>query len=141
MDAERSGMPGADVGTETIMSATLPAPAYGTPAAQLNPADEKTWAVLTHVIGIFFNFLPSLIVFLVFKGRGPFLEAHAKSALNFQLTMLIAYVAGTILSFVLVGFIVFIVVPILVIVFAIIASVRASAGEYYTYPLSIPFFK
>ncbi|PPH34456.1 DUF4870 domain-containing protein [Rathayibacter rathayi] len=106
----------------------------------MNPADEKTWAVLTHVIGIFFSFLPSLIVFLVFKGRGAFLEAHAKSALNFHLTMLIAYVAGTILSFVLVGFIVFIVVPILVIVFAIIASVRASAGEYYTYPLSIPFF-
>jgi uncharacterized Tic20 family protein len=84
---------------------------------------------------------PRHLLQLVFKGRGPFLEAHAKTALNFHLTTLIAYVAGTILSFVLVGFIVFLVVPILVIVFAIIASVRASAGEYYTYPLSIPFFK
>ncbi|SMH35719.1 hypothetical protein SAMN06295885_1155 [Rathayibacter oskolensis] len=124
------------------MSATPPPPpAYGTAAPPLNPADEKTWAIVTHVLGIFFSFLPSLIVYLVFKGRGPFLEAHAKSALNFHLTTLIAYVAGTILTFVFVGIIVFFVVPILVIIFGIIAAVRASAGEYYTYPLSIPFFK
>lgn len=144
MDAERPGSPDAPIPeTEITMSATPPPPppAYSTPAPPLNPADEKTWAIVTHITGIFFSFIPSLIVYLVFKGRGPFLEAHAKTALNFHLTTLIAYVAGTILSFVLVGFIVFLVVPILVIVFAIIASVRASAGEYYTYPLSIPFFK
>ncbi|AJM77500.1 DUF4870 domain-containing protein [Rathayibacter toxicus] len=120
------------------MSATPPP--YETQAPPLNPADEKTWAVVTHVLGIFFSFLPSLIVFLVFKGRGPFLEAHAKTALNFQLTTLIAYAAGTILAFVLIGFVVFIVVPILVLIFSIIAAVKASAGEYYKYPLSIPFF-
>lgn len=142
MDAERTGPPGADDTTETIMSATPPPPpVYGTPAPPISPADEKTWAIITHVLGIFFTFVPSLVVFLVFKGRGPFLEAHAKSALNFHLTVLIAYVAGTILSLVLVGVVVLIVVPILVIVFSIIAAVRASAGEYYTYPLSIPFFK
>ncbi|QHC55735.1 DUF4870 domain-containing protein [Rathayibacter tanaceti] len=124
------------------MSATPPPPpAYGTPAPPLNPADEKTWAIVTHLVGIFFSFLPSLIVYLVFKGRGPFLEAHAKSALNFQLTMLICYIAGTILTAVFVGFLVLFAVPILVLIFAIIASVRASAGEYYSYPLSIPFFK
>ncbi|PWJ63294.1 DUF4870 domain-containing protein [Rathayibacter iranicus] len=142
MDAKRTGSPGADDATETTMSATPPPPpADGTPAPPIDPADEKTWAIVMHVLGIFFTFVPSLVVFLVFKGRGLFLEAHAKSALNFHLTVLIAYAAGTILSLVLVGIVVFLVVPILVIVFSIIAAVRASAGEYYTYPLSIPFFK
>ena len=126
------------------MSQTPPPPPPvqpGAPVQPLSPADEKLWATLTHVGGIFFGFLPSLIVYLVLKDRGPFIAAHAKSALNFQLTMLIASVVAGILTIIIIGFILLPVIGIVVIVFSIIAAMKANAGEYYTYPLSIKFIK
>ncbi|NQX13650.1 DUF4870 domain-containing protein [Microbacteriaceae bacterium VKM Ac-2855] len=125
------------------MSATPPPPPQQQYAPQppLNPADEKTWAIVTHVAGIFLGFIPSLIVYLVFKGRGPFLEAHSKTALNFQITMVIAYVVGLVLTAVVIGIFVLIAVWVVEIIFSIIAAVKASQGQYYSYPLTIAFIK
>ena len=118
-------------------------PAYGTyaPPQPLNPADERMWATLVHVGGIFFGFLPSLIAFLVLKDRGPFARAHTATALNFQLTMLIAELVGYLLIFLLIGFLVVPAVYILRVVLSIIAGVKANRGEWYTYPLAIPFVR
>ena len=63
----------------------------------MNPADEKLWATLIHIGGIFFYFVPAMIGYLVLKDRGPFIREHTATALNFQLTLLIAYVAGALL--------------------------------------------
>jgi len=116
-------------------------PPYGAaPAPQpMSPADEKLWATLVHVGGIFFGFLPALIGYLVLKDRGPFVRSHTATALNFQLTMLIAEVAGYILMLVLIGFVIVPAVYIVRIIFSIIAAVRANRGEWYSYPLSIRF--
>jgi uncharacterized protein len=115
---------------------------YGGAAAQpLSPSDEKLWATLTHVLGIFFGFIPALIVYLVLKDRGPFVREHSKTALNFQLTMLIGYVVGYILLFIVIGAIVLLAVGIVVIVFSIIAALAANRGENYSYPLTIKFIK
>jgi len=112
------------------------------PAPQpMNPADEKLWATLVHIGGIFFNFLPALIGYLVLKDRGPFVRAHTATALNFQLTMLIAGVVGSILTLVVIGIFILIAVGVLVIVFSIIAAVKANKGEWYTYPLTITFVR
>ena len=50
--------------------------------------------MLIQLGGLFFGFLAPLIGYLVLKDRGPFVRAWAATALNFQLTLLIAYVAG-----------------------------------------------
>ena len=105
----------------------------------MNPSDEKLWATLIHVGGILFGFLPALIGYLVLKDRGPFIRAHTATALNFQLTLLIAYVVGSILTIVLVGFLVIFAAYILTIVFGIMAALAANKGEYYSYPLTIKF--
>lgn len=122
--------------------ANPPQPPYGGPTAAqpLSPADEKMWATLIHIGGIFLSIIPGLIGYLLLKDRGPFVRAHAAAALNFQLTMLIAYVVGSILIIVLIGLFVVIAVAILSLVFSIIAAVKANQGEFYTYPLSIKFF-
>lgn len=117
-------------------------PPYGGPAAApqpMSPADEKLWATLVHIGGIFFNFIPALIGYLLLKDRGPFVRAHTTAALNFQLTMLIGYVVGSILTVVIIGIFILIAVGILSLVFSIIAAVKANQGEFYTYPLSIKF--
>jgi uncharacterized protein len=105
----------------------------------MNPSDEKLWATLINVGGLFFNFFPALIGYLVLKDRGPFVRAHTATALNFQLTLLIAYVVGGILSIVVVGIFIIFAAYILNIVFCIIAAVKANRGEWYQYPMSIKF--
>ncbi|MBG6058310.1 putative Tic20 family protein [Cryobacterium sp. MP_M5] len=115
-----------------------PASPYQAPTP-MNPSDEKLWATLIHIGGILFGFLPALIGYLVLKDRGPFIRAHTATALNFQITLLIAYVVGGILTLVLVGFLILFAAWILTIVFGIMAALAANKGEYYTYPLTIKF--
>jgi uncharacterized Tic20 family protein len=128
------------------MTSTPPPPPpppheYQTAQPPLSPADEKLWSTLTHVGALLFGWLVPLITYLLFKDRGPFVRAHTATALNFQLTMVIVYIAGFVLSFVLIGFFVLIAAGIVVLVFSILAAVAANRGEFYTYPLSIPFVK
>ena len=123
------------------MSSDNPQNAYSGAPQPLSPADEKLYATLTHIGGIFLSVIPALIVFLVFKDRGPFIRAHSVTALNFQLTMLIAAAIGSVLIIVLVGFLVLGAVSIAILVFSIIAAVAANNGQYYRYPLTIPFVK
>ncbi len=105
----------------------------------LSPSDEKLWATLVHVGGILFGFLPALIGYVVLKDRGPFIREHTATALNFQLTALIAYLVSIPLAFVFIGFFVMLAVGVLIIVFSIMAAIAANNGQRYTYPLSIPF--
>ena len=111
------------------------------PQQPLNPSDEKMWSILTYVGGNFFAFVPALITYLVFRDRGPFVRQHTATALNFQLTMLIASVVAGILVIVIIGIFMLIAISIVVIVFSIIAAVTANRGELYTYPLSITFVR
>ncbi|MCX7522303.1 DUF4870 domain-containing protein [Microbacterium sp. STN6] len=123
------------------MSNATPPPPPGPyqPNAPLNPSDEKLWATLIHIGGIFFSFIPALIGYLVLKDRGPFIRQHAATALNFQITMAIASIIGSILIIVIVGIFIVIAVGIVVLIFSIIAAVKANQGQAYTYPMSIKF--
>ncbi|MDY7527597.1 MULTISPECIES: DUF4870 domain-containing protein [Cryobacterium] len=120
------------------MSTPPPANSYQ-PVTPMNPSDERLWATLIHVGGILFEFVPALIGYLVLKDRGPFIRAHAATALNFQITLAIAYVVSGVLTLALVGFLLLPAVWVLSVVFSIIAALAANKGEYYTYPLTIKF--
>jgi uncharacterized Tic20 family protein len=111
------------------------------PTPQLSPADERLWSTLVHVGGIFFNFLPALIGFLILKDRGPFVREHTTAALNFQITLAIAYLLGAALTIVLIGYLIVLAASVLNIVFSIIAALAANRGEAYQYPLAISFVK
>ncbi|MBN9140124.1 MAG: DUF4870 domain-containing protein [Micrococcales bacterium] len=126
------------------MTATPPPPPQNpgyAPTAEMSPADQRLWATLTHVGGILFGWLAPLITYLVLKDRGAFVRAHTATALNFQLTLLIAYVAAYVLTLVTFGilFIVIFVPVVLAIIFGIMAAIAANKGEFYTYPMSIKF--
>ena len=125
------------------MSNVSPPPGYyaAVPPQPMSPSDEKMWSTLVHVGGVLFNFVPALIGYLVMKDRGPFVRAHTANALNFQLTLLIAYFVGGLLSIVLVGFLILIAAWVLNIVFSIIAAVKANGGYTYDYPMTIRFVR
>jgi uncharacterized Tic20 family protein len=114
------------------------APAYGA-TQEMSPPDQRLWATLIHIGGILFGFLPPLIGYLVLKDRGAFIRAHSATALNFQITLLIAYVVGWILAFVLIGFLILAAAWVAAIVFGIIAAMKANQGQPYVYPVAIKF--
>lgn len=121
-----------------------PASPYAAAPQPLNPTDEKLWATLTHISPVVAGivglpFLGPLIIYLVLRDRGPFIRWHSAQSLNFQLTVLIAYIVSGLLTLVVVGFFLLIAVAIASLVFMILAAIAANRGEYYKYPLTIQF--
>jgi hypothetical protein len=104
-------------------------------------SDERTFAILSHVLAIFFGFIPPLIIWLVKKDESKYVEKHAKESLNFQITMVLAYVAAGILVCIFIGIILLWVVYILNIVLCIIATIQASDNKIYRYPFCIRLIK
>jgi len=100
-------------------------------------ANDKNIAVLTHLGGIFFGFIPALIVWLLKKDDSPYIGEQAREGLNFQITVLLGYLIAWVLTFLLIGLLVFPVVYIANLVLCIVAAVNTSKGEEYRYPFSL----
>lgn len=100
--------------------------------------DERTLAIIVHVLSIFFWIVPGLVVYIVKKDESPFVADHAREALNFQISMSILYV---VLLVSLVG-ILFLWVPWLIqLVACIVAAIRASEEKLYRYPFTLRLIK
>jgi uncharacterized Tic20 family protein len=108
---------------------------------QLSAGDEKLWATIIHVAGAVSYIVPAWAGYLIFRNRGPFVRDNARNALNWQISFVIYYAAGLLLSLVIVGYLVIIAALVLNIVFSIQAAITANRGGLYHYPLSIPFIK
>jgi len=120
------------------------------PAAPLTPAEDKQWASFAHLGGII-GFLPSLIIWLVFKERGPVTNVEAKEALNFQITAAIAQVAVFIINAILtavtfgiwgfIGWLLPLAVWVVSLIWSIMGFQKVNAGGSYRYPVSIRLIK
>lgn len=124
------------------MSTTPPPPPSQPTAPQpMSESDARLWAMLGHLSGIILSFIGPLIVMLVFGPRNEFVKKESTEALNFQITILIGYVIGFVLTFIVIGIFLVFAVSILNIVFCIIAGIKANSGEAYRYPVNIRFVK
>ena len=99
--------------------------------------NDKNIVTITHLGGILFSFIPSLIVWLLKKDDSEYIAAQVKEALNFQITLLLAQFVAYVLIFILVGFLLLGLIWIFNIVFCIIAAISSSKGEDYRYPLTL----
>ena len=123
-------------------------PAYH-PVADANGVtqDDRTMAMLIHLLGLLTGFLGPLILWLVKKDQSKFIDFHGREALNFMITVFIYYIAFFALTFVIVlatyGIGMFIIIPFAMIlgigqiVFEIMACVAANKGEWHRYPMTI----
>jgi uncharacterized Tic20 family protein len=126
---------------------TLPSTMETTqPPAPVSSADVRTWNVLCHasaLLGFFFpwagHIIAPLIVWLVKRGDSPEIDAYGKESINFQLSMLVYAVISGILCLILIGFVLLAILHIVNVVLVIIASIRASEGKFYRYPITIRF--
>ena len=96
--------------------------------------------MICHLLGLV-GFIGPLIIWLIKKDQSPVVDREGKKALNFQLTVLIAWVAGFVLCFVIIGFVLLPLVWLFWLIFTILAAVKTSAGEDYKYPFAITFLK
>lgn len=103
--------------------------------------DECNLAMLAHLLGIFTGFVGALVVWLVKKDDSTFVAEHAKEALNFQITMTIAFFICWMLAFVLIGMFVIPVLVLINFVFCILGAVAASKGNGYRYPFALRLVK
>ncbi|MBO0608069.1 DUF4870 domain-containing protein [Myceligenerans salitolerans] len=116
------------------------APGYA--PVPLRPDEERTWATLAHIGGIILSFIAPLVVWLVFKDRSRFVEAEAKEALNFQITLIIAGIAISVITAITFGFgVILYLAFIAALVFMIMAAVESSKGRPYRYPVNIRMIK
>lgn len=101
------------------------------------------WALLAHLGGFLLSIFAPLIVWLVFKERSRFVDAEAKEALNFQITVAIAFIVLTILTPVTFGIAGILLVPLGIVwlVFMILAAVESSKGRPYRYPAILRLVK
>lgn len=105
--------------------------------------EDKTLAMLTHLSGIILGFIVPLIIWLINKDRSDkgFLNDHAKEALNFQITLLIVYVVGIILSVILIGALINLIAWVVCIILSIMAALKANEGASYRYPFALRLIK
>ncbi|OQP44542.1 hypothetical protein A4H97_09220 [Niastella yeongjuensis] len=101
-------------------------------------SDERTLAILCHVLTIFFWIFPPLIIYLIKKDDSSFVAEHAKESMNFQLTVSIIAI---ILFITIIGILLLWVLGIAVLVLVIVATVKASENKLYRYPFALRLIK
>jgi uncharacterized protein len=109
--------------------------------------DVKMWNMLCHLTGII-GFVGPLIVWLIKKNEIPSVDVHGKDSLNFQITVLILLfglsVAASILTFILIGFLLYPVIGLLWLAamgLSVYAAIQANNGVAFKYPLNFNLIK
>lgn len=109
--------------------------------------DARTWGMICHLMALsgyvipFGNIIGPLIIWAIKKDEYAFVDDQGKEAMNFQLTLTIAFLACVPLVILLIGIPLMVALGIFALVMIVIAAIKANEGVRYRYPLSIKFFK
>lgn len=113
------------------------------PSTTHSTADTRNWATLSHLSAfVTFIGIPAALgplVMWLLRRDDPFAEFHAKEALNFNISFIIYGALAAVSIIFLVGLILLPAVLVTWFVLVVRAAIRASAGEYYRYPMTIRF--
>jgi len=119
--------------------------------------NDKNYSSITHLSGFagwffpFGNIIAPLVLWSAKKNDSAYIDAHGKSAVNFQLSILLYCILLAILFVPIAIFtlglgviaIVLGIIPAVILKFILIisASIKANNGEHYIYPFTIEFIK
>jgi uncharacterized Tic20 family protein len=116
--------------------------------AQQVSKEEQNWAMGCHLAALsgflipFGNIVGPLVIWLIKRAEMPMVDRHGKEALNFQITVMIAFLISIPLCFILIGFLLMAIVGIGALVLTIMAAVKVSNGDYeYRYPFTLRLLK
>ena len=112
----------------------------------------RLWASLAN-FGNIILLIPALVIYLVFKDRGPGTRVEGKEALNWTINItglvIILEIVSSIFAVIpFIGFIFWTLLQVVLwlllvlnLIFAIIAGVRVNAGGSYRYPVNVRWIK
>jgi uncharacterized protein len=123
------------------------------------PRDDRQMAMFAHLSALLGGivtagwagsvgcFIGPLVIWMLKKDTMPFVDDQAKEALNFNITVALAFLALLLLSIMTLGIGLVIAVPAWIavgiawLVLTIIASVKANEGVAYRYPFALRLIK
>ncbi len=98
--------------------------------------DEKTMALLAHILAIVTWFVGPLIIWIIKKDQSEFIRKHALEALAFSLTVTVVNILAGILIYLLM-----LIIWIGSLLYFILGAIRANEGKIFEYPISTKFVK
>jgi uncharacterized protein len=104
-------------------------------------SDERTMAILSHILCLIVWLFAPLIIYLVKKDESKFVAAHAKESLNFQITIFIVAVVCIFLIIIFIGILLLWLLGIVSTILIIVATIKASENKLYRYPFCIRLIK
>jgi uncharacterized Tic20 family protein len=108
---------------------------------------ERNWAMFCHLSAFASFFFPfggvigPLICWLTRKDESAWININGRNAINFQLSVLLYMILAVPLIFIVIGIPIIMALLAIKVICIIIASVKASKGELFKYPLAIPFIQ
>ena len=110
--------------------------------------NERTWGMLAHlsalaglVVPLIGIVLGPLVVWLAKRDESVFVAAHAKEALNFNISVLLGAIVCMLLMLVFIGVLLGTALFIAWLVMTLVAAIKASEGHPYRYPFSLRLVK
>jgi uncharacterized Tic20 family protein len=115
-----------------------PPPLAAQPALSAR-GNDKIWSMVSHLsvfLGIGFLLAP-LVIYLAMKGESEYVTDNAREALNFHISVLIYGLCCIPLCLIFIGAVLLIMLGIAMYILAIVATIKASDGGCYRYPLTL----
>lgn len=115
----------------------------------ISPGAERNLGAISHVVPAVamvlsagtLGFVGSLIIYLIYKDRGPFVRQHAANSLNVQIVTGIILLVSLPLMLVLVGFVTYAIALVVAFVLHVLGAIKASNGEWWNPPLTPRFVR
>ena len=119
-------------------------PYAGRPAT-VSPSEERTMGMLAHAIPLVamvvsagtLGFVASLILYLIYKDKGPFVRENAANSLNIQITTGIVLLISLPLMLILVGFLTWGLALVFAFVLHLLGALKANRGEWWRPPMTL----
>ena len=129
------------------MNETNPDSSSTTAAPGVPSQDERTWGMLAHLSAFAGFIVPlgsvigPLVVWLVKRDQSAFVADQGKEALNFNISVLLAFAVCGVLVFIFIGILLLAALFIFWLAMTIIAGIKASEGIRYRYPFALRMVK
>lgn len=122
---------------------------YAQPQSPISPSQERTMGTIAHGVPLIamvlsaglLGFVGSLVIYLMYRDRGPFVRAHAANSLNVQIITGIILLISFPLMFVLVGFVTYPLALVFAFVLHVMGAIKANNGEWWNPPMTPRFVK
>jgi uncharacterized protein len=115
------------------------------PPDNVSPSEERTMGTLAHAIPLiamvvsagFLGFVASLVLYVMYKDRGPFARENAANSLNIQITTGIVLLISLPLMLILVGFLTWGLALVFAFVLHLLGALKANRGEWWRPPMTL----